>query len=284
MARFANGSTSAASFVRGRTTIVDETRGLGTVAASIRDVLAADNGYSMPSGVDDRLTAVEHELEVVRGPVSEQAASAASNPTDSRTVYVESSSTGYTLAYTEGHTYVRETYLGSERRRGAEDQFKQTDEGFLNAATDRGDDLYPGQVTGIRQYPPTNIYRFTGNPATGSFTAYVDGGTTNVFRESQEVRLSTIDASETIVETNETLRVTLNRTYETGPMEVSVARNTTDVAVTANVTVDDQRVGQTGVDGSTWIVEPRRPYTLNVTAESGGNVTVPVTETLPPES
>lgn len=277
---FANGTLSARAMTRERARIHAEANEHQAFTNWIQGASKEPRDYAPPDRLDLRLENVRWRFEQYQGLVSERINRISRADSFGQTTYVESSATGYTLATVNETDYVRETYLGSERDEDALDQFAAADDSAWEAFSDRQDELYPwvyatADDRGSKHFGDIGVYRYTLGFPDGQITTLLDGGTTNAFHESIWQAPDSVPVTETVTETNETLRVTLNRTYETGPMEVSVERNTTDVAVSANVTLNGQNVGETGADGSTWIVEPRRPYTLNVTAESGGNVTVP---------
>ena len=75
--------------------------------------------------------------------------------------------------------------------------------------------------------------------------------------------------------TTGTLRVTVQRSTETGPLLVTASDSDTDATVDGTVAIDGQRVGETGSDGALWTVEPGGDYTLTVTSD-GRRTTVTV--------
>lgn len=278
---YANGTTSAQTMARERARIHAEAEALQAYTVWIKGVSSEPRDYSLSSTpLDDRLENVRWEFEVFQGPVSDRMNQFARGSAFGQTMYAESSNSGYTIATVNDTTYMRETYLPDERAEDSVDQFSQPGQSTLDATDERITELYPwawsnfADVRNIKVFGEIGIYRYTIGVPGGELTTHLDGGSENVFREYQRLRPSSVPVSETVTRTNGTLQVTINRTYETGPMEVSLSRDTTGVAATGNVTIDGQHVGSTGTDGSTWIVEPRRPYTLNATAESGGNVSV----------
>ncbi|MFC6974344.1 hypothetical protein ACFQL1_06255 [Halomicroarcula sp. GCM10025709] len=150
----------------------------------------------------------------------------------------------------------------------------------LRAANTRAEDLYPWlysqQLPSVNTYGTSSIYRLTANHPSGQLTTYIDGGTTDVFHESQRLQLSTIRASETRVTINDSVRVEVTRTYETGPVRVSVRNNDTGAPMAGTVAVSGREVGTTGDDGTLWTVEPRGSYSVEVRTRSGTNTTVAV--------
>lgn len=278
---YANGSMPAGTFLRERGQIYAEARYLQATTRSIQRTANQDIGYSLPTRLKYRLENVKYEFEVLRGPVTTSANRAANGTASSREVYVEASDDGYTMATINDGEYVRETYLGTQRQPNGTDQFAESDVLRTTAAVNRVTELYPwvSEVTlspSDQTLGSTGIYRHVSPFPGGELKVYLDGGTTNAFRESLHQSVSSMPIRETDVATNGSLQVTLNRTYETGPMQVSLARNGTGVATAGQIEIGNETVARTGSDGSVWIVEPRRPYTANVTAADGDRVSVRV--------
>jgi len=103
-------------------------------------------------------------------------------------------------------------------------------------------------------------------------TAYLDGGTTNVFRESQRQSIAAVPTSDSVTARNDTVWVRVNKTYETGPMSVNVFENGTGRPLNATVSLNGQPLGQTGSDGLIWLVEPRSGVPITVSTSSGTTV------------
>ena len=269
---YAAGSMSTASFVRRMALLDAEANRLAATISRVKDVARASS-YSLPRDIDTRIENVRGELETLRGPVAQRAGAAVAGDRPIESVYVENSESGYTLAMVDGDSYYRETYLAEERRPEATDQFRESDLYLVNAANRRGIELYPwvtndtspsGQALG-----ETGIYRFRAEYTSGDLTAYLDGGTTNVFREHQRQSVSAVPVTDTITERNDSVELRINRTYETGPMNVQIVDNETGEPVAGTVHVDETRVGSTGADGSLWLVEPRPGVPMTVQTDDG---------------
>jgi hypothetical protein len=269
---YAAGSMSTAAFVRQMALIDARAQRVAATISRVKDVSRASS-YSVPRDLDTRIENVRGELEVLRGPVAQRAGAAVAGDRPIESVYVESSDSGYTLAMVDGDSYYRETYLAEERRPEATDQFRESDLYLVNAANRRGIELYPwvtndtspsGQALG-----ESGIYRFRAEYTSGDLTAYLDGGSTNVFREHQRQSVTAIPVTDTITERNDSLEVRINRTYETGPMSVRIVDNETREPVAGTIHVDETRVGSTGEDGTLWLVEPRPGVPMTIETEDG---------------
>ncbi|MFB6308422.1 MAG: hypothetical protein ABEH35_03750, partial [Haloarculaceae archaeon] len=161
----------------------------------------------------------------------------------------------------------------------ATDQFTQGDTHRINAANTRAFELYPW-VTNHTVSPTsralgrTGIYRFHADHTQGELTAYIDGGTTNVFRESQRLDPTSMLTGGNVTRTGTAVRVRVNRSHPTGPMRVSLSNPSTGVAVNGTVHINGQPVGTTGDDGHLWVIEPRGSTVVNATTDDGQSVTV----------
>jgi hypothetical protein len=281
IASFANGSQSRTAFVRERARVSNEANSLQRFVSSIRSQARTDDSYSLSTTLSGRLASLAGELEGMQGPVSTTVAAAAGGDTQGRMVYAEASDSGYTLAYVTQDAYHRETYLGQERRPNGTSAFADSDQPPLNAAHNRGFDLYPW-VTNNSVSPNSfglglsGIYRFSVDFTNGEVTAYLDGATTNAFREAQRQNLVGIPQTSTRRVETDSLALRVNRTFETGPMLVTVTRPGAARTVNASVSVDGERLGTTGVDGRVWVVEPRNASTVTVQTAANDSVRLPL--------
>jgi len=266
------GVLSTRSFLRSMSLVDSEAEQIAATVRRIKDV-ARTSSYSLPRSLDTRLENLRGELEVLHGPVAQRASHAVAGGGEIESVYVESSETGYTLAVVDGDSYFRETYLADERRPEATDQFRESELYLVNAANRRGLELYPWVTNDTspssQALGETGIYRFRAEYTSGDLTAYLDGGTTNVFRETQRQSVSAVPVTDTVTGRNGSLAVQVNTTYETGPMNVTVTDNETGQPVDATVSVDRERVGRTGGDGTLWLVEPRDGVPVTIRTDAG---------------
>jgi hypothetical protein len=281
--------------------------------AYVRELAAVDAGADALSPVLQRLyqysqsaedspvepaevAALKARLVGLSGPVRELAASAMQGEASVERVYVATSGSGVVLSAVVGESfdrqYVREAYLPDERAAGAPDQFFRNGQYQLEDAQDRARDLYPwafdnqlafsvGSRTGAPFLYLAGVYSVTvdhrqGTPRNGDLITYVDGGTTEVFREVQYLSVDDVPTAIPRTNTSDGLILQVNRTYAGGPLEVSVRDSETNDSVSATVYVNGERVGRTGADGRLWTVTPRDPFVVKATT-GDGSVEVPIT-------
>ena len=286
MSRYAAGEISAAEFLRVRMVVSAEAAELLATLESVNSAPDTTADYTLSQARTDRLRSVEGELQTLSGPVGARLQSDVTSG-EQTPIYLEVSTDGYMLATIEGADYLRETRLDDERDASLPDQFLAAaeEDGTTNrfeVADERAAELYgwlyERQRPSFTYYGTSGIYELTASHPNGQLVSYIDAGTTNVFYEEQSRDLGGIDTTATETAVNESLRVTVQRSVESGPLLVFTTNNVTGDPVDANVTIDGQRVGSTGSDGSLWLVEPGDDYTLNATA-AGTRTTVAVTVT-----
>jgi len=273
MRQYAVGTISAAEFLRVRMVVNAEAAELLSTLRSIDSAPDSEPGYALSAAATSQLRTVEGELQTLNGPVGDRLRADAAGASE-RSVYLEVSNGAYMLAASDGEKYLRETRLDYQRSASLPDQFlaaaRNDSDTRFSAADERASELYTWlyerQRPSFTYYGTSGIYELTATHPNGQLTAYIDAGTTNVFYEEQTRDLSGIETTSTETGVNGSLRVTVQRSVETGPLLVSATRNTTGDAVDATVSINGQRVGSTGDDGFLWTVEPSGDYTVNVTA------------------
>jgi len=274
MSRFADGEIAAADFLRVRMIVNAEAPELLSTVERIRSATDSTPSYTLSREATTRLRSVEGELQALDGPVGTRLHADASSG-NHQPVYLEVSADGYMLATIEDDEYLRETRLDDARDATLTDQFLATAQNDSNTnrfavADQRASELYTWlyerQRPSFTYYGDSGIYELTASHPNGQLTAYMDAGTTDVFYEEQSRNLGSVETTASETSVNESLRVTVQRTVESGPLLVSTSNNITDEGTDANVTINGRPVGSTGSDGFLWTVEPSGDYTLNATA------------------
>lgn len=283
--RFANGELTARQFLQVRLLVHAEATELLETLDSVDTAPDTVPGYSLNPALSTQLRNAEGELRTLSGPVAQRLSASMVGSGSVDSIYIEASTDGYVLATVAEDRYVRETRLDDERDPSAPDQFRQTAQETdgvdrFNAADERASELYTWlyerQRPSFTYYGTTGIYELTANHPNGQLTAYLDGGTTNVFYEEQFRDLSGVQTTDTVTRIDGSLRVTIQRSTRSGPMLVAVTDEASGDAVDATLAIDGQPVGATGADGALWTVEPDGAYAVNVTADTTNTtVTVP---------
>jgi len=90
----------------------------------------------------------------------------------------------------------------------------------------------------------------------GLLRVHLDSGTTDVFRETQELELARLPIETAGSWSGESATVELNVTPRVGPIQFNVSETETGTPLDATILVDGEPVTRTGDDGAAWIVRP----------------------------
>lgn len=203
----------------------------------------------------------EAALDPYEGPVRDRAFGtiSATNPVDSTgAVLVETAESGVVVSTTVGGTYLREATRYDNRNLELPSQYPDRSDGG-----DRLAEIYPwvhtdgnGESTSLAQYPSIQQFSFETYHEQGHLQAYLDSGTTEIFRENQELRIGDLPVESAGEWTGESTTVALNATPRDGPIQFTVRNSATGAPVDATIVVDGRPVAQTGSDGTAWVVRP----------------------------
>jgi len=277
--RYADGEISARALLRTRLVVHAEATDLLESLDRVSSAQTSVPGYTLDDDTTTRLRTIKGNLRALTGPIGARLQSDLAS-TDSTPIYIEAGQEAYMFATVTDDQYVRETRLASARDPSAPDEFvseavndQNPERGQLDVADERLSELYPWlyerQRPSFTFYGTSGIYEFTATHPNGELATYLDGGTTDVFYETQFRDFSSVRTRSVDTVRNGSLEVTVQQSTATGPMLVSAVNNETGGAVDGRVTVDGQFVGSTGDDGLLWTVEPRGNYTVTVTTDTG---------------
>ena len=235
----------------------------------IDEAVDGEANLSLSEDVDDLFSAVEFELLNLNSPVTDDLITGAL-PVGTR-IYAQATPDALVLA-ASGQTHVRQASLRTERNASAPNQFL-ADGGTTGDALLRAEEIYPGLQGFIT--PPdetTHVYTIEGLSPLGTFEAYLDGGTKNVFHELQRGESAGLSVTETLTASAGDVELAVETTEPTGPMLVSVTDAGEPVS-DVELTVDGGVAGTTGEEGERWVVQPLAGAELAVTV---GDETVSV--------
>lgn len=280
VAAYNRGQLTSNAFLQRLAIIDTEAYQLRQYIEGVLRITSRAPGYSLPNELRTRLESLKVDPTVLQGPIRNSVGRSLSGETDEFTVYVETTDGGLVLARLSGDRYVREAFIANEYRQPGPDQFSQGDQAPISAAYERARTLYPWTfensitVPSATGYGSTAVYQISVDHTQGVLISYLDGTSTNVFRETQEKRLARLPFTINATTSTSNLTLTAGLTHESGPMNLSVVHAATGTPADARVTLDGQYVGQTGTDGTLWTIRPHGSVTVNATTSSGESVTL----------
>jgi hypothetical protein len=179
-------------------------------------------------------------------------------------VYVETSRNGVVLATVDDGQYYREVSLSGERNAtgsrlsGSGDVLGRVRELYPWASNNSGHTELSGNRRG-------GIFRVALFHDHGSLTVFLNQSSGRVFAEHQRKTLSGVPTTTSIIATEGRLRLRVNRTRSTGPVEISLATPAGE-PVDGTVTINSRVVGRTGTDGQVWAIAPQKKVTIGARA------------------
>jgi hypothetical protein len=228
-------------------------------------------GFGLPAALDRRIDALETRLLALHGQVRARVVAATMGQGPTTTVYAVTSSEAIVLGTTDGTQFYREAHLPANYAPGEPNQFAtENDPGGITRANERGSELYPWTYADSQRslnQLSGSVYRVTLEHSQGHLESYLDGATRSVFHEVQRLRLDRLPTTRAANETAD-LALRVNRTYGTGPMEVTVVDPTTGEPVDATISINGYRVGTTETDGSLWTTTPHRQVSIVAAADN----------------
>lgn len=234
--------------------------------------LAQSAGVSLPDELDDRIETLEAELVPLTGHVRERAGVAITGQRPATDVYALTSTSGLVLSTTDDERVYREAHLPNNREPVGPDRFvTENDPTGITAANERASQLYPWAYSdtgpSLDRFGRTSVYQISLDHSQGTLTTFLDGTTETSFRELQVLQVDRLPTT-TVANQTTGLAVRVNRTYGTGPMEVTAVDRGTGEPAAATVVVNGVTVGTTGADGSLWTVTPHRSVRIEVRTPS----------------
>ncbi len=251
---FSNGTMSEAQYLRTLGRIDAEAEQLRSVALALEERSRNVRGLSMSSLV----STVDGKLATLEGPVRDRISRSLLGEISTERVFVATADTGVVLSTIAGDTYVREIVRHDYRNPSASGSVTllEAQQAVYERYTWANNN--PSRGTSTSPYGTTNVYSVTVKHPHGSFAAYLDGGTEQIFKEVQHKRLTgdtPLPTGPSVTNTSENLTVSVNRTYAGGPLRVELT-NETGAPVSGEVRIDGEFVGRTNADGFLWTLSP----------------------------
>jgi len=257
---YSDGAISAAVLVRRLARIDAQARRIDEMARMVRTFTDRIGTRDF----DTRIRDVRGTVATLRGPVRNRVGLALAGERPPLRVNVVAAPETMVLSTLVGGSYVREATDWTNRNASAPPTLGLTD------ASRRAAELYPW----ASEQPGTSVdgqgagaWRFVASHPQGELTASIDASTADVYHETQRLSVAEMPTTMTLVHTEAGIRVSLERTYLGGPLRVLVEDAANFAAIDARVRLDGYDLGNVGADGLAVVIEPRPPYTVNVTAD-----------------
>lgn len=266
-----DGEIGTQEFVRALARADATARELLDATETVRSVGNTPLDYSIGGGFETRLTNMQPTLSILRGQLRQvftRAITGGQRLGDP--IYVETGEDDIVLATIVGNTYLRESFSGPS----FDPVTRPTDRSQVR---NRILGLYPWgfrvenyvSSPAINTVGNTTVYVASVTHKQGRLDVRFDANTDQVFGEIQAKRLRDVPIYDRSSQTNGSVRLTVNESHETGPMEISVTDVETDDPLNGTVYVDDIPLGTTGDDGTLWVVDRRGNSEVRVETASG---------------
>lgn len=231
----------------------------------VRDVGNEPLDYGIGGTADTRLTNMEAELVTVSGELRELFRTTVTGQRQTKEpVYVEASESDVVVATIVNDNYLRESYIDGAYNR----TFGSNESGISQRIIDlynwayRSENYISGNVQ--EQVGNTSVWRSQVTHRQGQFELHFDANTDGVYKERQTKRLRDAEPLTTRSVVNGSLRLVVNETHDTGPMEVRLLDAGDQQPRNGTLYIDGERVGTTGDDGRIWTVDARGDTAVRV--------------------
>ncbi len=279
---YSDGTASAAVLLRETVRLNEAGQQQTELLQHIRERARSAPEVSTGVEFEIQLANFNGETVLLPSPIVEQIKPALTGAEESQSLYLQSGGDGLVLATMAGGEFLRQATLRGEQEQSGVDQFSLGGDARIVSAFERGEELYPWVFENaignpsISGFGDTPVYVITADHPQGEFVTYLDGTTTNPFREHQTKRPDAVPVTDVRTTGTERLNLTVEVTDPTGPMRVRLTNEETGSPVAGDVLVDGQHVGSTGPDGELWTIQPTGEFRLSVTTSDGETAAVTI--------
>ncbi|WP_275882803.1 hypothetical protein [Halorhabdus sp. BNX81] len=279
---FAQGEIGSAGLFRELARIRAAAEGVDERAAVVETVVQQSSTLSLSADATGQLAGIDGELITLRGPVTERMAASLAGTAPSRSIGIQGGDSGVVLTtIDDGGTFVREATLWNERAESGPNKFVEGDSSALSRAYQRAQETYPwaadNMISGlsVTGFGDSTVYGVDLTHSHGDLRTYLDGRTTNVFYEVQQLRLSSLPTEAVATNTTGELLIQVNTTA-IGPKTVTVRNATTGEEVIADITVEAQRVKRSTIGSRLWLLDANETRTITARRPDGTTVSITI--------
>jgi len=249
--------------------------------AVLETVVQESSVVSLSDDATATLAAIDGEVITLQGPITARLTASLRGIAPPRSIGVISSESGAVLTAIDGGTFLREATLWSERLDSGANQFEQGDTAPLSRAYQQVQGAYPWAVENlvsglsVTGFGESTVYAVELTHSHGDLQTYLDGRTTNVFYEVQQLQLSSLPTETVAANTTDGVLLEVNATA-VGPSAVTVRNATTGKRVIAEITVETATRNRATIGSRLWLLETDETRTITARRPDGTTVAVTV--------
>ncbi|MFB6162446.1 MAG: hypothetical protein ABEJ86_03270, partial [Halococcoides sp.] len=228
--QFAHGDRSADSLALALARVAGDATRIRTERAAIQSMVAKRGDVSLTNGLESALaprSQIDGEALALKGPIRKQLRQGAVSG-EQTTVIVTASDQGIAMSWVRDGTYKQTVTRWDRHNPGGTNTFRDAEGGPVSAAYERSKTEYYAAAydrainsgannPSILTYGGT-LYRVTFPFDGGRIRAFIDGNTTAPFHELQRRSIEDLDPRPVANHTGDGLTVTVNGTYDGGPV------------------------------------------------------------------
>lgn len=217
---------------------------------------------------DRQLGALLVETATLQSPLRNQLMRTATGADERKQLYVTAGSNGLLLGTNADGTFYRDAYDGRLYDQDAEiaideiEVLARVDEQYPWITEFDSIDISQGLDTPNPNGAASRVH--TRHPH-GELITFVNRENGDVFFEHQELDHDSVPTTERINTTDDGLQLTVEETFPTGPMKVTLLDGTSGEPLQGTIRIDEQVVGTTDENGQVWIVDSPEERTLSAT-------------------
>lgn len=217
---------------------------------------------------DRQFGALLVETATLQSPLRDRLMRTAAGADERKQLFVTAGSNGLLLGTNADDTFYRDAYDDRLYDQEAEVAIDEID------VLDSVDDQYPWitefdsiDVSQGLDTPSPNgaASRVTTRHPHGELITFVNRENGDVFFEHQQLDHDSVPTTERINTTDEGLQLTVEETFPTGPMKVTLLDGASEEPLQGTIRIDEQIVGTTDENGHVWIVDSPEERTLSAT-------------------
>jgi len=237
-------------------------------AAALRERTEVIESHADSEIDNDRFETIEYDLRLLESPLRAHAVEVLRGERSANRIMIETGNDELVLSAIDDDEYIREA-----NRKGLRGSGQST------LSPERAEEIteqrYPtlwNRSTSWSSDGTDSVFMMSVLFERGELRTFIDGTSEQTFIEHQQIPLEMVETGESTNKVQDGLNVTVEQTYASGPMRITVTDADSDEPVAATVTVgqdgqESQPVGTADEDGVVWAISPRGQFTITVLGE-----------------